>query len=101
MIAYNISTKIDWNIADEWITWQLEEHIPEIMSTSLFDGYKLYKILELPDDEGATFSVQYFTSDKERYDRYIAEFEAAIRKNAFARWGNQFISYSTVMELVG
>ena len=100
MIVHNVSTKVPWDIADEWLIWQQEEHIPEIMQSNLFDDYKMYRIMEVEDDEGPTFTIQYFTSDKERYQKYIEEFAPTLREKAFARWGNEMVSYRTVMELV-
>ena len=36
MFIYNITIKVDNRYADEWIQWQKEIHIPEIMGTGLF-----------------------------------------------------------------
>ncbi|HMH33953.1 MAG TPA: DUF4286 family protein [Puia sp.] len=100
MIVYNISTKVPWYISDEWLIWQQEEYIPEIMQSNLFDDYKIYRIMDLEEDEGPTYTVQYFTSDKERYQQYIEEFAPILREKAFARWGNQLLSFHSAMELV-
>ena len=99
MISYNITTKVTWDIVDEWIDWQLEEHIPEVMATGLFDEHKMFRLLE-DEEDGVTFTIQYFTSIKDRYDQYISQFAKILRDKAFERWGNQFISHRTLMELV-
>ena len=99
MISYNITTKVTWDNVDEWIDWQIEEHIPEVMATDLFDDYKMFRLLE-EEEDGATFTIQYFTSIKDRYDQYILQFSKILRDKAFKRWGNKFISHRTLMELV-
>ena len=100
MIVYNITIKINRNIADEWLAWQKQEHIPETMATKLFDEYKMYRLLEQDEEEGVTFTIQYFTSSKERYQKYISAFAAALREKAFSKWGNQFTGFRTIMEAV-
>ena len=100
MIVYNITTKVDRDIVDEWISWQLEEHIPEIISTGLFDDYKMYHLMEQDDEESSTFTSQFFTSSIERYDQYISGFASLLRNKAFLKWGDRVIGFRTVMKSV-
>jgi len=99
MIVYNITIKVRRHIANEWVVWQKQEHIPETMATKLFDDYKMYRLLEQEED-GITFTFQYFTSSKEKYQKYISVFAGVLREKAFAKWGDQFIAFSTIMEAV-
>ena len=87
-------------ISDEWVHWQMEEHIPEIMSTQLFDEYKFFRLLEQDDSEGPTFVIQYFTPLKENYEKYINEFAPVLRERAFKKWGNQFIAFRSLLQAV-
>lgn len=61
MFIYNITNKVDYSILDEWIKWQPDEHIPEIMSTNLFTDFKFYQLLEQDESDGVTYVIQYFT----------------------------------------
>jgi hypothetical protein len=100
MIVYNITIKVNHNIAHEWLVWQREEHIPEIMATKLFYDYKMYRLLEHDEEDGITFTVQYFASSIEMYQQYISAFAPLMREKAFAKWGNQFTGFRTIMEAV-
>jgi hypothetical protein len=100
MICYNITIKIDPQIEQEWIKWQKEEHIPGIMSTGLFNEYKFFKLLDQDESEGLTYIVQYFSSSIEQYKKYIQQFAPLLREKAFAKWGDRFIAFRTVMEVV-
>ena|SRR5579863_58338 len=100
MIVYNITMKVNRGVIDQWIAWQKQEHIPEIMSTKLFDDYKMYRLLEHEDEETVTFTVQYFTSSLEKYHQYISSFAPQLREKAFAKWGNQFAGFRSIMESV-
>ncbi len=100
MFIYNITTKVSAAISDKWIKWQREEHIPEIMSTQLFDEHKLFRLLEQDDLEGPTFVIQYYTAVKENYDKYIKEFAPELREKAYKKWGNQFIAFRSLLQAV-
>ena len=100
MFVFNITTKIAWDIGDEWLDWQREEYIPAIMSTNLFDEFKLFRLLDEEDHEGPTYTLQLFTTHENRYRLFVEEYAQAIQQKAFAKWGSQFIAYRTFMQQV-
>jgi hypothetical protein len=100
MFVYNITTKIAWDIADEWLDWLREQYIPGIMATNLFDEFKVFRLLDQEDHEGPTYTLQFFTTDEDRYLLYLKEDAQGIQQKAFAKWGNQFVAYRTCMQLV-
>jgi len=99
MIVYNVTIKIDLQIEAEWLTWLKNEHIPEIMATGLFTDFKLFHLLER-EENGITYVVQYFTPTIEHYQKYMDEFSPQFRQNTFDKWGERFVSFRTVMEIV-
>jgi hypothetical protein len=80
--------------------WLKNGHIPETMATGLFVEYKLFHLLEQEEQEGITYVVQYFTTSFAQYKKYIDEFSLQLRQKTFDKWGDQFISFRTVMEIV-
>lgn len=100
MIVYNITIKVDPAVLEEWLLWQHEEHIPDIMSTGLFTEYKMFRLLEQDETEGITFVFQYYANSEENYACYIRDHAPLLRKKALQRWGERFIAFRTVMELV-
>ena len=100
MIVYNITIQVSWEIAEEWLIWLQEDQIPEIMATNFFDDYKMYRLLDLEESEGPTFTIQFYTSSLERYKRYAADYASILREKSFARWADQFIAHHTYMQLV-
>jgi hypothetical protein len=100
MLVYNISIKVNHAILSDWIKWQTEEHIPEIMATALFDEYKFFRLLETDETEGPTFVIQYFTNARKNYDEYILKHATQLRKKALQKWGNGFIAFRTLLESV-
>ena len=45
MIIYNITIKVDWSIAEEWLKWMQEKHLPEILATGCFCKISTGKII--------------------------------------------------------
>lgn len=100
MIVYNVTTKVASAIADEWLQWLKEEHIPEITNTGCFTHATILRLMEIDDEEGPTYAVQYFADGKELFDKYLANDADGLRKKSFDKWGNQFISFRSLMQIV-
>lgn len=100
MLIYNVTTKVDWSIADEWLSWMQSIHIPEVIGTGCFEKHQLVRLLEVDDEEGPTYAAQYFATSKELYNDYIKRYAPDFRKEINNKWGDKFISFRTLMELV-
>lgn len=99
-IIYNVTVKVEAQIADTWLQWLLNEHIPEIMQTNCFVDYKVVRLLEVDDTEGPTYAIQYHAQSKADYNRYIEIHSSKMRKLSFEKWGEQFMAFRSVMEVV-
>ena len=100
MIIYNITLKVEHHIAEKWLQWLKKEHIPEIMHTNCFTDIKLVRLLEVDDSEGPTYAVQFFSTSKSDYNRYVKLHADSFNKKSFDRWGEQFFAFRSVMEVV-
>lgn len=100
MIIYNVTIQVSARIAESWLQWLLEEHIPDVISTGCFTGHRVLRLLEVDESEGPTYAVQYDAASKSDYNRYIAIHSAAMRKKGFDKWGDSFIAFRSVMEVV-
>jgi hypothetical protein len=100
MIVYNITCKVRWEILAGWLSWQQEEQVPATLATGLFDDHGFYRLLEQDEEEGPTFVIQFFTSSRERYDRFSSEFEQRLQQMGWEKWGNGVIAFRTLMESV-
>lgn len=100
MIIYNVTTKVSSDIAGLWLIWLKEEHIPDLVQTGCFTHAVILHLIESDDDEGITYAVQYYSATKALYSRYIENFSEEMRKKTINKWGNKFISFRTLMEVV-
>ena len=65
MLLYNVTTKIDPSIHENWVNWMKNTHIPAVMRTGCFTHYHFVRILDIDDSDGPTYAVQYFIENKE------------------------------------
>jgi hypothetical protein len=100
MIVYNVTIKVDHSIASQWLEWLKKEHIPDVTGTGCFTHANAFHLFEADDEEGITYVVQYHASGPAEYNRYITEFADEMRKRSIERWGNKFIAFRTVMQVV-
>lgn len=100
MIIYNVTLKVETEVADEWINWMKTEHIQDLLDTGLFTECRLCRLLEQDETEGVTFSAQYACPDMTAYNNYIDNHAQSMRDKGFARFGGKFVAFRTVMEVV-
>ena len=100
MFIYNVTTKINWSIHEAWVKWMKEKHIPDVMNSGYFTEYRFVRILETDDNEGPTYASQFCTEDITNYRNYIESYAPGLRKDVLDNWGDNFISFRSLMEVV-
>lgn len=100
MYLYNVTVKVEHAIAADWLTWIKTEHIPEIIATGCFTDATIMQLVENTDQEGPTYAVQYRARTLADYERYLAHYAPALRQKGHEKWGNRFIAFRTLMQLV-
>ena len=101
MIVYNVTVKVEAAIASQWLAWVTSEQAPLFLSTGCFWKYQLLHLLELDDAEGPTYAIQYYAYTFIHYQTFLELHAVALQHKERARWGQRFVSFSTVMEVVG
>jgi len=100
MLIYNVTTKVDWSIAEEWLQWMQEIHIPDVLATGCFTKYQFVRLLEIDEEEGPTYAAQYFLESRLLYDQYLNQFASKLRQQVNDKWGNKYIAFRSLMQLV-
>jgi Domain of unknown function (DUF4286) len=100
MFIYNVTIKVANTIATEWLVWLQLEHIPEVLATQCFTKATIVKLLEIDDSEGPTYAIQYAAESKALYNAYIEKYATILRDKSFKKWGNQFIAFRSLMQVV-
>lgn len=100
MIVFNITTRPDAQIAEDWIRWCQEVLIPEILSTGCFTDARLLQMLETDNIDGPTYTIQFNAESKALYNIYLQKHDQHIQEMAIEKWENGFVSFQSVMQVI-
>ncbi|MBK8609181.1 MAG: DUF4286 family protein [Chitinophagaceae bacterium] len=100
MIIYNVTIKIQHAVHEDWLQWLKKEHIPDVIATGCFTHAVILRLMEVDDTEGPTYAVQYFSESKGLYNNYIENHAANMRQKGYDTWGDTFIAFRSVMQVV-
>lgn len=101
MIIYNVTIKVANEIVTEWKEWMQHIHLNDMMNTGKFLAYRMCSLENITDeDDSQTFVVQYECQSMADYDAYIQEHSEPMRQDGIKRFGNQFIAFRTIMEVL-
>jgi Domain of unknown function (DUF4286) len=100
MIIYNVTIKVADTIATAWLEWMQQKHIPDVIATGCFTHATVLRLLDVDDTEGPTYAIQYFAESRALYNLYIEKYAPTMREKGYAKWGDGFIAFRSVMQVV-
>lgn len=99
MIIYNVTINVDDECHYQWLEWMKKEHIPAVLSTGLFTGYRICRLLDV-EDEGTTYSIQYSCNSLLEYNEYKEKHAKHLQKEALDKFNDKFTAFRTLLEVV-
>lgn len=100
MLIYNVTTGVDKHLEQEWVIWMKEVHIPEVMKTQMFVGYRMYRVLTSGDEETVSYAVQYQAKSISQVEQYLEKFAPELREETKKKFGDKAVSFRTLLEEV-
>ena len=101
MLIYNVTVGVDKVIEQEWLAWMKEIHIPDVMNTGMFVGYKIYKVIGVEEGEAVSYAIQYSALSLNEIEKYLEEFAPRLREEGTKRFGEGQAAFRTLLEEVG
>ncbi len=98
MILYNITFNIEPDIQDNWRIWMKDEYLPFVMNTNLFNDVKLYRLLNETENEGITYSIQFFSDSLKKVNFYLEEYANEIVNRHNQTFKYKHVSFMTILE---
>jgi Domain of unknown function (DUF4286) len=101
MIIYSLTVRVKSDIANEWLQWMTEEHIPNVLSTGYFNGHKIFKIL-IPETEKdyIVYRVNYELESFEKYTEYAQKEAKRLQEEAIEKYHGKFTASREVIEKI-
>jgi hypothetical protein len=100
MIIYNVTSHVAHSIHTEWLQWMQEVHIPMVLQTGCFTHYQWVKVLDTDESEGFTYAVQYYASSMQQIEQYQQQFAPQLQQAVKAAWGDEIVSFRSLMQIV-
>jgi len=101
MILYNVTVKVDGNVADEWLQWMREHHVIDVLRTGLFLQARILRLMHQDDDDGGqTFAIQYSLPNEQALHQYQREFAPKLQKEHTERYDGKFVAFRTVLQTI-
>lgn len=100
MILYNITYLVPHEIVEKWLSWMKEKHIPSMMETKLFEKNMLLQLINVDEQDGLTYALQLYANSQTEYDEYEKKFSPELHLRASEEWGEQVLSFRTLMRFV-
>lgn len=100
MIIYNITTQVTADAEDNWKRWLREEYLPAIDATGLLSSHQLVQLLELEQEEGATYAVQLYFENMQRFAEFRADHLSELEEMERRRWRDDVVSFASLMEVI-
>ena len=101
MLVYNVSARVEDEVAAEWLDWMKSVHIPEVMETGLFKDHALRLLLNDPlrnDQGGSCYIIQYYAESLNDYQKYEQEYAPELQKKHKEKYGDKVLAFRTIMQ---
>ncbi|GAA4309471.1 DUF4286 family protein [Nibribacter koreensis] len=100
MILFNETVSIENSVAEAWLQWMQETHVPEIMATTFFIKFQIAKVMEDEDNGGTTYAVQYYARHMDDLLEYHRDHDKTMQGKMQAKFAGQYAAFRTVLEVV-
>ncbi len=100
MYIYNVTINIEESVANKWLAWMKEDHIPEMLATGKFSEAKMSHVMVEEEMGGLTYSVQYTTENKEALENYYKEDADRLRQKTNKLFQGKFVAFRTELKII-
>jgi hypothetical protein len=100
MYLYNVTVNVEDDVHEDWLHWMKTKHIPDVMATGCFVANRMLKVLSEIENNGSTYSLQYYFNRMEEYVRYQDKFAPGLQADHSQRFKDKFVAFRTLLEIV-
>lgn len=98
MITYSVTVSVASDIKDEWIEYMKNEHIPDVMKTECFTGFKFSRVIGTSEEKENSYNIQYFCNSMKDMHKYQVNHALQLQKHHVAKYGEKALAFRTLLE---
>lgn len=99
MVVYNVTISIDVAIADSWLEWMKETHVPEVMATGCFRDSKICRV-HGEEEGGVTYAVMYTAYSEKDLDLYEVQHAPKLQLELTDKFKGKTASFRTLLSVI-
>lgn len=100
MILYNETISIDNTVAEEWLEWMKQVHIPDVMATGYFLGNQISRLMLEVANDGTTYAVQYTCRNLKDLEEYQSQLAEELEARHHNRYNGKYVVFRSMLEVV-
>jgi hypothetical protein len=100
MLLHNITFNVENNIHDQWLNWMRNNFVPAVMATKLPRKSLIMRLLTEIDNNGMTYSFQFYFEEMEDFMSYEMNFRSKIMNDMHQVFQGKYVMFSTLLEEV-
>ncbi len=101
MVIYSVEILIDEAVADAWMRWMKESHIPAVLATGYFLDCQFGRVMEPHSVDGHVgFRIDYRCRSVTQLEEYQRDSAAALQADHASRFSGRFEATRRVIALV-
>lgn len=100
MYLYNVTVNIEEDVHDKWLNWMKDTHIPDVMATGCFVANRMLMVLSEIENNGKTYSIQYYFNRMEDYLKYQEKFAPGLQKAHSDQFRDKYVAFRTLLKIV-
>lgn len=100
MIIYSVTVSLAPEVESDWREWMISKHIPDVMATDHFVEKRMTKVIDGHEEGAINYNIQYMCESVEKLNDYNEKFAPKLQKEHGDRYGDKFIAFRTLLEIV-
>lgn len=98
MVIYSVTVSIDEEAKLPWLEYMQHKHIPDVLATGCFTGYRFTRVIGTSEERENSFNIQYFANSMKDMHKYQAHFAQGLQREHNERFGNRTVGFRTILE---
>ena len=98
MLLYNLTVNIEHDVETSWKEWIKGVYIPKVMGTGYFSSVKMYRLIEDPNSNDATYSIQFFSDTMQNIEKFLKDDAPLLAAEHQHRFQHKHVAFRTVLQ---